>query len=274
MLHYIVSVYVGARANNLVNNILKENPNHYVDIHLDRLRRYGSSDIKRVTFVVNKSEDEERDNKVAEAARGVDIGFAMTESYVRDSNRYYSYGAWEDCVTKNIDNLDFFLIEDDYYPATNEFHRPFVNGLNTSKNVAYCCQMYQSGHAAISNGCLSVKAAKSHLDKFGESLTLKRFDDIVYPKNIIREPMTPRDRRRMNERQRQEKRRPIPRGSRVLHPGVFAQERFLLGFEELGFTFTDLMENYNHPFLREVDTVVKYGKKNGQVLLDCEFYKP
>lgn len=277
MLHYIVSVYTGMRANNHVNDLLRNNPSHYVDTHVQRLKNYGSADIKRVTFVISPCGDEERDNKVAELANGVDLGFAKTEAYVRDNNRYYSYGAWDDCITKNTGDLDFFLIEDDYFPSTENFYEPFVKSLRDNNRVAYCSQWYKDEHAAISNGCLSVKAVVEHQKKYDESLTLKRYDGIVYPQTQPptpppRQPMTQMERRRLNERQRRGE--VIARGTHILHPGVYAQERFLRGYKELGYKFTDMMKDYCNPFLAANKQVIKYGNLNGKVLLECDFYRP
>lgn len=274
MIHYVVSVYAGPRGNDYVNDILSNNPFHYIDIQCERLKRFGSSDISRVTFVVSPSGNGSVDKSVCEYATGIDLGFTNTESYIRENNKYYSYGSWENCITKNISNLDFFLVEDDYFPASKTFYQPFVDALRSNENAAYACQMYKNRHAAISNGLLSFKAALKHLEAFGESLTLKRFDDVVYPKDKpTQQILTSRERRRALMKPRQGQIGAIPRGSIVLHPGVFAQERFLFGYEELGFDFVDLIKEYKHPFLQSGKHVINYGKKEGKTLLECEFYK-
>lgn len=286
MLHYIVSVYTGVRQNKFVNEILANDPSHYVKIHLERLRLYGDNNIQRVTFVISPSSDPERDRSVMEYASSVDLGFAVTDSYIKENNKYFSYGCWEDCVRRNMGGLDFFLIEDDYFPAVKGFYEPFVNGLNSKEGVAYSCQWYKNRHAAISNGVLSVKAAKKHIEEFGESLLLSKFDAVVYP------PEMPEDRDRIEmlyikKNSPHQQRRPLmkqrskpisiknmpPPGFKVIHPGVFAQERFLQGYEALGYSFVDLMDEYMHPFLSDAKTVKEYGKKGGKVLIDCDFYK-
>lgn len=285
MIHYIVSLYNGLRQNQHVNELLSNNPFHYLDIHLNRLKLYGDENIKRVTFVISPSKNKEVDLAVLERATRADIGFASVDAYIKDNNKYFSYGCWEDCIRRNLKDLDFFLIEDDYFPATGKFYEPFVNALYSEKNIAYACQWYHNKHAAISNGLLSRKAVDKHLEEFGETLLLSKFDPIVYPPEIPEE----RDRIEMlymkrnfpsNVRRPLMKQRPKPvavpnvppAGFKVIHPGVFAQERFLQGYEALGFNFVDLMKKYKHPFLSDGKSIKEYGAKEGKILIDCEFY--
>lgn len=257
MIHYIVSVYVGKRNNNDVNKRLASDPLYFVNAHIKMLNSLNVSLIKKVTFVISPSEDSERDNLVfnyIDSYRNQEINSRFNMNVIlRDSNDFYSYGSWKDGIMSGIDeDLHFFLIEDDYIPAVDNFYDAFIEKIKHPK-AGYVCQWWREDkgsprrvtfnpHAAISNGLLKNEAAKMHLRKYNEPINLIPITDKIYD---------------VSEKTKKEK----------VHPGVISQLHFLDNFKKLGYTTPDINSEYCNPFLEKNGSITIYGNKEGRTLI-------
>ena len=174
MIHYVVAVYVGRRHNKGVNELLKD-PTYMVKEQIRSLVSFNLPMIKKVTFVISPSDSNERDSFVLnfiEDHREILSAYEL-DVFIAPNNDNHSYGSWNFVMNKCIageDNMDFFLIEDDYFPAKDEFYLPFIERMKG--NVAYVCQFYDRG-AAISNGLMSFRAAKAHHENFGNCINVE-----------------------------------------------------------------------------------------------------
>lgn len=235
-IHYIVAVYSGLRANQQLNQDLLD-PLFLIKLQLDALKQFRVPDIKKVTFVISPS-SRERDDAIVEFIESISKEFNDMEilSYVKPTNEYYSYGCWDHCMQKHLDDdLDFFLMEDDYLPACNNFYAPFQQQLDGK--TAYVCQLFSTvkqlySHAAISNGILSIDAAREHFDTFGNCIS------IPYMKNKSK-----------------------------YSQGVIAQMGFLEHFLKIGFRIKDVSAEYKQPFLQPNHTITNYGNRYGAILI-------
>jgi hypothetical protein len=241
MIHYIVAVYVGTRGNKRVNELLLD-PTVYVKKHLECLSMYSVPKIKKVTFVVSPSEQSDRDSRVMQYVEeesasidGIDVSCVL-----RPNNKNFSYGSWNHGMARSLDeDLNFFLIEDDYFPNSDYFYEPFIKKL--TDGVAYVTQWYRTDgtpHAAISNGLMSVSAARAHHSAYGECINLSSM--------------------------------PSPSNG---NDGVLSQLNFLKKFHGLGMSVQDLYKEYCHPFLTSGHTIINYGKRTGTKLIVPSFYE-
>lgn len=242
MINYIVSIYVGNRGNGAVNRLTADST-YMAKRHLDLLSRLNVPMIKRATFVVSPSSFPEKDNAAVEFIMshygkipGIEI-----DSFIGENNNNHSYGSWNFGMMKYInEDLNFFLIEDDYFPSKDEFYLPFIEKM--SDNIAYVPQLYVHNrehrrHAAISNGLMNIKAARKHYETFGCCINIKLPDKRVYD------------------------------------AGVYTQLYFLKGLEELGYKIDDVSKKYCHPFLERNNKIKLYGNENVETLIEPVFYE-
>lgn len=249
MIHYIVSVYVGTRGNRRVNKLLVD-PTDFVRRHIETFSMYKIPDIKKATFVVSPSNDRSRDESVVNFIKDRSSQFTDIEisAVIRENNNNFSYGSWEYGMKNCLhEDLHFFLIEDDYIPYRDEFYLPFVQKSN--KRVGYVAQWYvdpksdrdseqrmKIKHAAISNGLITIDAARAH------HRTYKQCINLVAKKG---------------------------EGGNI---GVLSQMHFLDNFVKIGLSVEDLYDDYCHPFLNPDHSMPMYGKKGGEKLLVPVFY--
>lgn len=166
MFDYIVCFYFGNRRMPLTDFLFKSDRYGFVKRHIDFLKKIkNNSELNRIVFVINGLS--EHDEKM--------VTELMSESSLNNytiicrDNMDYSYGAWNHAL---IDNLDSdskyaFLIEDDYIPALNDFHKHFIKIFED--NIAYVCQYYNTvysvKHAGISNGFIDYTKCKQIYEK-------------------------------------------------------------------------------------------------------------
>lgn len=242
MINYIVSIYVGSRGNTAVS-ALTNDPTYMASRHLDLLSRLNVPLIKRATFVVSPSPFPERDHTAVEfimshsgKIKGIEI-----DSFIGENNNNHSYGSWNFGMIKYInDGMNFFLIEDDYFPSKDEFYMPFIEKM--TDDVAYVSQLYVHNnehrkHAAISNGLMNIAAAKKHYEAFGSCINIKLPERKVYD------------------------------------VGVYTQLYFLKGLEDLGYRIKDVSKRYCHPFLERNNRIKLYGNENVETLIEPVFYE-
>lgn len=242
MINYIVSIYVGKRGNGAVNT-LTDDPTYMAKRHLDALSSLDVPLIKRATFVVSPSPDRERDQAVVDfiMSNSGSIDGIEIDAFIGANNNNHSYGSWNFAMVKYLgDGMDFFLIEDDYFPTKNEFYVPFIEQM--TDNVAYVSQLYvynkeHRKHAAISNGLMRFDAAKKHYDAVGSCININLPEKKVYD------------------------------------AGVYTQLYFLKGLEDLGYKMGDVSKKYCHPFLERSNRITIYGNDKGETLLEPVFYE-
>lgn len=243
MIHFVVAVFTGKRENRVLNERL-EDPTYLVKKHLYGLKTLEIPGVTKATFVISPSENRKRDLEVLEHVNQYnDIDGIEIEAFVKQDNFMFSYGSWNAAMERNIKNDEhFFLIEDDYFPCMDRFYEPFVQRMNESGS-AYVCQLWSDKFlrkpcAAISNGLMNIDAARSHYEKFGECLLLKR----------------------------------LKRYEKSPHQGVIAQINFLDGYAKIGRTVSDISDEYGHPFLSPENRVFMYGSRIKGIPIKCESY--
>lgn len=261
MIHYIISVYAGLRANRHVNLKLGQDPLYFVKQHLEMIKSLSLPLIEKITFVISPSENRDIDQSIVDyiekfKIQNLDIKFVI-DSFIRSDNDFHSYGCWNHAMIKNIDeNLNFFLIEDDYLPNCDDFYLPFLEKM--SDDVAYVCQWWTTGashesphkkninrtgvHAAISNGLMNISVARAHYKKYEECANLKSLYKSVYGKT---------DKGIIEKRS----------------PGVVSQIHFLDNYINMGYRVLDINSDYCNPFLNPNNLVKIYGKQDGEILI-------
>jgi len=245
MIHYIVAVFIGVRANEKINSLLEVDPTYLVKKHMFALSTLQIPKIKRVTFVVSPSDDRQRDNAVVDFVRSQTLaGGIEIDSYVKEDNRFFSYGSWNDAMVRNInDDNHFFLIEDDYFPCMDDFYDPFLEVMEDASSP-YVPQMWTNKFtrkhvAAISNGLMNINDARWHYENYGECIWLKGIDPSIL------------------------------NGS---NQGVIAQIHFLDGYTKAGREISDVSDEYAHPFLSPENRVFIYGTRKKGIPIKCESY--
>jgi hypothetical protein len=244
VIHYIVAVFTGKRQNKVINARLSD-PAYLVKKHLFGLETLKLPDVVKATFVVSPSDNEARDQEVVEYVKNYDNKTSIEiDAYIKEDNLLFSYGSWNDAMEKNIENDEhFFLIEDDYFPCSDNFYEPFVKKMEETDS-AYVCQLWSDKFlsrpcAAISNGLMSIDAARFHHKKFRECLNLRKL----------------KNRKALNHQQ-----------------GVTAQIHFLDGYQKLAFPITDIAEEYGQPFLSPENRVFMYGNRVKGIMIKCESF--
>lgn len=170
-INYIPVFYYGARMHPMYNSEIQQNKFYMVDKQIEALNLYHGG-ITLVTLAFNL--DDLADIPVIEQEikkRENNIKFKY-ELFFRQ-NKGTSYGAWDAVIKKNVDNFDYFFVtEDDFVPAANNFYQPFID--RCKDEIAYVC-MYANKdwthlgvpHAAIPHGVVRGTACKEVLSKQG-----------------------------------------------------------------------------------------------------------
>lgn len=242
MINYVVALYVGQRGNGAVSSLTKD-PTYMAKRHLDVLSSLNVPLIKKATFVISPSPSHEEDLQALEFIQEnkVSLNEIEVDAFIGQNNHNHSYGSWNFAMNKHInDGMDFFLIEDDYFPSRDEFYMPFIEKMND--RIAYVSQLYthnreQRKHAAISNGLMNYVAAKKHHEEFGNSISIE-----------------------------------IP-NKKPYDVGVYTQLNFLKGYEGIGYRMDDVSEKYCHPFLQRSNKITIYGNVKGETLIEPVFYE-
>lgn len=129
--NYIVAGYIGpVRPYPHYQKLFKNNPLYFFEKHFNFIKDFKTEELF-TTFVFNDDIDIEIKNKLTEYT---------SENYeiIFRKNSGFSYGIWNDIITKNLNEFDyFFLIEDDYIPARRDFLDHFKK--RCVDNVAFVC---------------------------------------------------------------------------------------------------------------------------------------
>ena len=223
--NYVISNYLGDRrfAPKLKDDVL-----FYAKAYCKYFQDNKFDSISKVTFVLNRSNDKERDNKFIDYIKKVKLNVEH-EIIVRD-NKGFSYGAWQEVVGKNKDFDYHFLMEDDYIPTNNKIIDYFLAEMK-SDSVVYVCCIYTEGHCAMSGGLLNTK--------------------IVNKETRINSDMILNSETKLSD-------------SYV--DGVHNQRIFLKNFEELGYKINDLKDK-RWLFVNHIGHITQHGNLEGDVIL-------
>lgn len=188
-INYVVAFYI---VNGLDHNgTTRGNSYHGIDSffavksQLNALNKFAVPDIAKVTFVFNKDEhscvqDGDVEQVVQDYCEKHRIEKFKNELPIeikyRNNNIGWSYGAWEYHMRQSLnEGYDYyFLNEDDYVPACDNFYLPFHQKLtsNSNEKIAFSCGLGRGStnecHPAVSYGLYSVNACRDVLDKHGE----------------------------------------------------------------------------------------------------------
>ena len=224
-INYVVTNFLGERR---FAPSLKEDVLFFIKQHIQFLNDNKISSIKKVTFVLNKCNDSERDNKFIEYINNLEMDVEF-ELIVRE-NKGFSYGAWQEVVAKNTEFDYHFLIEDDYVPTSPKFIDYFMEQMK--ENTVYVCCIFERGHCAMSSGLLNNKIVKNETRLDADKiLNVTNFETNDY-----------------------------------IH-GVDNQRNFMLNFIELGYEINDLSETNRWLFLNHIGNISQHGNLEGEVLL-------
>lgn len=175
MIHHIVCCYFGPRRLQLPE--LEKNSMYFLEQQIEKINKYASKDVKKLTIVVNPYNDEDLLAKEHIKKIRKDI---KCEVVFRNENKGFSYEAWHDIILQNIEDTSikyFMLSEDDYAPSTSNYDNHFVTKMR-DEGASACFQLYAplhgyKPHAAISNGMLCVKSCRELFNKHGKVFHLK-----------------------------------------------------------------------------------------------------
>lgn len=237
-INYIASFYVGPnRTFPYYQKAFKEDPLYFVYRHIEFSN--FAENISKFTFVINDDIADDLKDKIYELTHNKNIEICFRQ------NSGYSYGAWNEIVSKNLKSYDyFFLIEDDYIPSITNFTLPFLQRFKN--NTAYVCSLMveinnkinemvpkdigQFKHPSISNGMLSAKVCNQVLEKYK---TLFRLQPGI-TKEI----------------------------------GYWNQIYFLKNFTDLGYDISDTTDEFSSPYMNTLTGDIKiFGNPEKQPLI-------
>lgn len=170
---YIAVFYLGERRREVEES--KNDKLFYLKTHLAHLSYY-SHNIDDIFLVFNL--DKEHHSYIPEIENLVPNKILNTNvTIITRENKGFSYGAWNDVIETQINNYDYFILnEDDYYFVQDNWDQYLIDKFNSYTDCGYVCPLvkepvypheYQK-HAAHSSGITSAKVLKDVIDKFGK----------------------------------------------------------------------------------------------------------
>lgn len=242
---YIVPFYFGDRMATQYIPAYKqkmlEDKFYFAKKHIEFLENYSNNDLEKIIFVINQRDEDdvneineffEKNTKIISSKTNLKLLF-------RD-NVNISYGAWNDAICDDIENEDnqslyYFCLEDDYIPTTFNFVYPFIERCN-DKTPYVCCKAvfddFYIAYASISNG-----------------IFLKKSCEQVYQKNNFIFLLNPKD-------------------SNIYSNACYTQQTFYRPFLDMGYTMTDILDQYSAPFFCSVSNKITiHGQENLEALL-------
>lgn len=169
-LNYIAAFYFGDRMNRLYSDALKKDRFCIFKTHLAALNKFHHG-IDLVTFVFNLDHIQEAVT-IKNTIETYDIKFDY--ELVFRHNKGASYGAWAQIILANLDEFEYFFInEDDYVPDCENFFQPFID--RCIGKYAYICMFNEAvpppgmiDHASNPIGIISASACKQVLKNQGQ----------------------------------------------------------------------------------------------------------
>jgi hypothetical protein len=258
MIAYVTNAYFGYRSSSEWHEEYINDPFFYTRSLLKRFSEIKSDLISKIIIGINPSTEEkdlagiEMIKEMSKMIKGKEIYF-----FLRDNNFGYSYGAIEECMNRFCEDADleyFFLAEDDYIPAKDNFYLPFLSKYHKRRReISYVCSIisnYIQPHPGIYGVLLSTENIRKVKEmNSGYCLTVRNelsSDQSSYDYSI----------------------------------GVWNQIHSLDAYTVyLEMPGEDLYEDYCHPYLRYCKShairdgegifyLEKYGKLKGEVLLE------
>lgn len=144
-INYIIAFYLGNRMHPLYSQHIRENKFYFIEKHIDFLNQ--GTDIDLTTFVFN-IHDQSIVNDLIENFKRYEIKFAL--EVIFRPNHGFSYGAWNEIINKNINDFEYYFInEDDYIPSCKNFYVPHMKKI--SDETPYIAYMSYEDHTIKKN---------------------------------------------------------------------------------------------------------------------------
>lgn len=173
-LNYVVTCFMGERRLKTVSE-----PEYFIRKHLNFLQDH-KSDVARVTLILNTDNSEEED-RLRKVVSEFEPYYTELKIMVRE-NKGFSYAAWNhvmnDCIENNEGFTEYFLLEDDYVPATVDFIEKYESKIDD--RTGYVCQRISNLtlgnlfnfpiHPGVSCGLMPAKPAEEAYKEFGSVL--------------------------------------------------------------------------------------------------------
>jgi RimJ/RimL family protein N-acetyltransferase len=175
---YIIATWLGHRRASYYNRQFEEDPYFLIKQHITSLSVFDISNIEKILIVINQN-DINLDSYIQRELEKINC--KLSYEIITRPNFGFSYGAWEHgiqhCIHNGTTSDFFFLIEDDYIPAQNNFHQYFLKKFS-NETIGSVFQLYTEmhglkKHAAISNGMVKRTVAESCLNKYGNIFNIK-----------------------------------------------------------------------------------------------------
>lgn len=234
-INYIIAFYLGDRMHPLYTQRNRENKFYFIEKHIEFLNK--GTDIDLTTFVIN-IHDHSMVDELIKKIKTYKINFPL-EIILRE-NKGFSYGAWNDVINKNIDDFEYFFInEDDYIPSSKDFYQPFIEKISdTSPYICVMISMEPKKHASFSCGLLKGQECRKVFSKHNQVFKIISTD--VYKDAYIN------------------------------------QINFYDYFTDNGYKMEDLIHYYQLPYMdSSKNSITYYGDKNNPTVLtpiDFELY--
>jgi len=180
---YIVATWLGPRRSIYHTEKFSKDPYYLIKQHITSLNVFNIDNIEKFLIVINQNDERLDLNLQHELEK---LNCRIPYEIIIRPNLGFSYGAWEHgiqhCLSNNTTSDFFFLIEDDYIPASNDFCQYFLNKFSNT-NMGGVFQLYVElhglkKHAAVSNGMISKDIAKVCVQKYGRVFKIKQ--EITY----------------------------------------------------------------------------------------------
>ena len=166
-INYIVVYYIGPnRTYESYQRIFKQNPLFFAYKQIEFLSTCNN-DIKTATFVFNDDISDELKTKILDELKLSNMNLEI----IFRPNNGFSYGAWRDVISKNLNDYDYFvMIEDDSIPTIPMFYEPFIERMSSEIPYVCCYMEYHNGiqFPSSSNGIIKAEQCKVVLEKCGE----------------------------------------------------------------------------------------------------------
>ena len=163
-INYVVAFYIASEVHR-TNVFWKSDYYYALKLHLKQLETLNLPDITKATFVLNNEDPHILENMKKIISQEYNNKIPIELKSRKNWGR--SYGAWEYQLRSQLyEDFDYyFVIEDDFFPAKDEFYKYFIDKVDD--NTGMVCQLY-NGHPVISNSLIVNTACKHIYEKYGE----------------------------------------------------------------------------------------------------------
>ena len=187
--NYIVASYIGPnRTYPHYQALFDNNPLYFFKKHINFLNTLPHNIRNKITatFVFN-------DDVSDEIKQTLRYYLPLCYKLVFRKNSGFSYGIWNDVITKTLNDYDyFFLIEDDYIPSRVDFIDHFIK--MTDNDVAFVCSLVEDASherfpehvpvedgtfpfPSISNGLITAESCRAVYKKHNTIFNINQNND-------------------------------------------------------------------------------------------------